>query len=155
GPDPAGGAHGSGCGVPGQDFSAAVGKEMALEVSSPALADGPGTSSTRARSIRPRPACLQLGSGRPSVRTSPPTRQNAGPMAAREHGGSVASGDPIEGSTVYPAGSRVDERGHLELAGCDVVELAEELGTPAYLYAEEDMRARARAYREAFAARSD
>ena len=59
-------------------------------------------------------------------------------------------GDPIAGSPVYPAGSRVNERGHLEVGGCDVVELAAELGTPAYLYAEDDMRARARAYREAF-----
>src|ERR1043166_8568906 len=71
-------------------------------------------------------------------------------MAERGHGGSVASGDPIEGSAVFPAGSRVNERGHLELAGCDVVDLAAELGTPAYLYAEDDIRARARAYREAF-----
>ena len=66
-----------------------------------------------------------------------------------EQAGSLAS-DPIEGSAVYPAGSRVNERGHLEVAGCDVVELAEELGTPAYLYAEDDIRARARAYVEAF-----
>jgi diaminopimelate decarboxylase len=71
-------------------------------------------------------------------------------MAEREQAGSVASGDPIEGSAVFPAGSRVNERGRLELGGCDVVELAEEFGTPAYLYAEQDMRARARAYREAF-----
>jgi diaminopimelate decarboxylase len=67
-----------------------------------------------------------------------------------EHGQAGAVADPIEGSLVYPAGSRVNERGRLEIAGCDVVELAEELGTPAYLYAEEDMRARARAYRAAF-----
>ena len=71
-------------------------------------------------------------------------------MAEREQAGSVASGDPVEGSLVYPTGSRVNERGHLEVAGCDVVELAEELGTPAYLYAEDDIRARAREYREAF-----
>jgi diaminopimelate decarboxylase len=71
-------------------------------------------------------------------------------MAEREHAGSLASGDPIEGSRIYPVGSRVNERGHLELAGCDVVDLAAELGTPAYLYAEDDLRARARAYREAF-----
>ncbi len=62
--------------------------------------------------------------------------------------------DPIEGSPVYPAGSRVNERGHLEVAGCDVVELAGEFGTPAYVYAEEDMRARARAYRKAFERRT-
>src|SRR5215475_1066894 len=69
-------------------------------------------------------------------------------MAERAQPGAVV--DPIEGSLVYPAGSRVNERGHLEIAGCDVVELAAELGTPAYLYAEDDMRARARAYRKAF-----
>ena len=56
----------------------------------------------------------------------------------------------VEGSAVYPTGSRVNERGHLEIAGYDVVELAAEFGTPAYIYAEDDMRARARAYREAF-----
>jgi len=67
-----------------------------------------------------------------------------------EHGQAGAVADPIAGSSVYPGGSRVNERGHLEIAGCDVVELAEEFGTPAYIYAEDDMRARARAYREAF-----
>jgi diaminopimelate decarboxylase len=69
-------------------------------------------------------------------------------MAERGQAGTVA--DPIDGSPVYPGGSRVNERGRLEIAGCDVVELAEEFGTPAYLYAEEDMRARARSYRAAF-----
>ena len=44
------------------------------------------------------------------------------------------------------SGSRVNERGHLEVGGCDVVELAAEFGTPAYIYAEDDIRARARAY---------
>jgi diaminopimelate decarboxylase len=58
-------------------------------------------------------------------------------------------------SHAYPLGTRVNERGHLEIAGCDVVELAERYGTPAYVYAEDDMRARARAYVEAFAARTD
>src|SRR5207342_660429 len=67
-----------------------------------------------------------------------------------EHGQAGAVADPIASSPVYPGGSRVNERGHLEVGGCDVVELAEEFGTPAYIYAEDDMRARARAYREAF-----
>jgi diaminopimelate decarboxylase len=74
-------------------------------------------------------------------------------MAEREQLGAVVA-DPIAGSLVYPAGSRVNERGHLEVAGCDVVELAAELGTPTYLYSEEDMRARAGAYRDAFERRS-
>jgi diaminopimelate decarboxylase len=54
---------------------------------------------------------------------------------------------------VYPRGSRVNERGHLEIGGCDVVELAREFGTPAFVVAEEDLRARARAFVEALAAR--
>ncbi len=58
--------------------------------------------------------------------------------------------DPIAGSPVYPIGSRVNEHGHLEIGGCDVVDLAAEFGTPAYVYAEDDMRGRARSYREAF-----
>ena len=72
-------------------------------------------------------------------------------MAERGQAGAVA--DPIEGSAVYPGGSRVNERGRLEVAGCDLVDLAAEHGTPAYVYAEEEMRARARAYRSAFEAR--
>ncbi len=56
---------------------------------------------------------------------------------------------------MYPAGSRVNERGHLEIGGCDVVELAAEYGTPAYVYSEDDMRARARATVAAFAERTD
>src|SRR4051794_10353798 len=67
----------------------------------------------------------------------------------------VATADPIAASPVYPAGSRVNERGHLEIAGCDVVELAERFGTPAYIYAEDDMRRRAREYLHAFEQRTD
>jgi diaminopimelate decarboxylase len=62
---------------------------------------------------------------------------------------------PLAGSAVYPLGSRVNERGRLEVGGCDVVELAREFGTPAYVYAEQDLRARARAYLDAFSLRSD
>ncbi len=58
-------------------------------------------------------------------------------------------------SHVYPIGSRVNEAGRLELGGCDAVELAREFGTPAYVYAEDDIRARARAYVDAFRARTD
>jgi diaminopimelate decarboxylase len=63
--------------------------------------------------------------------------------------------DPIAASPVYPAGSRVNERGHLEIAGCDVVELAERFGTPAYVYAEDDILRRAEEYVRAFAERTD
>ncbi len=69
--------------------------------------------------------------------------------------GQTAVADPVAGSPVYPAGSRIGVDGHLEIGGCDLVELAAEFGTPAYVYAEDDMRARARAYREAFERRTD
>jgi diaminopimelate decarboxylase len=57
-------------------------------------------------------------------------------------------------SHVYPIGSRLGPRGRLEIGGCDVFELAEEFGTPAYVYAEDDIRARARGYMTAFRSRT-
>src|ERR671934_1324570 len=63
--------------------------------------------------------------------------------------------DPTAVSHVYPIGSRLHEAGRLEVGGSDVVELAREFGTPAYVYAEEDIRARARAYMDAFRARTE
>src|SRR6185312_5063812 len=72
------------------------------------------------------------------------------PPMAEQAQTSAVTHDPIVGSAVLPIGSRVNDLGHLEVGGCDVVELAEEHGTPAYIYAEDDLRARARAYREAF-----
>ena len=56
---------------------------------------------------------------------------------------------------VYPLGTRVNEAGRLEVGGCDLLEVAREFGTPAYVMAEDDLRARARAFRAAFAARHD
>lgn len=56
-------------------------------------------------------------------------------------------------SAVYPIGSQINAKGTLEVGGCDLLELAREYGTPAYIVAEDDIRARARAYLEAFKAR--
>jgi diaminopimelate decarboxylase len=50
---------------------------------------------------------------------------------------------------VFPRGSRLNERGRLEVGGCDTIELAREFGTPAYVVAEDDLRARARAFVDA------
>jgi diaminopimelate decarboxylase len=49
-------------------------------------------------------------------------------------------------SSVFPLGSRLNERGRVEVGGCDTIELAREYGTPAYVVAEDDLRARARAF---------
>jgi diaminopimelate decarboxylase len=47
---------------------------------------------------------------------------------------------------VFPLGSRLNERGRLEVGGCDTIELAREFGTPAYVVAEDDLRSRARTF---------
>jgi diaminopimelate decarboxylase len=57
-------------------------------------------------------------------------------------------------SQAYPIGSRIDEDGRLQIGGCDAVELAREFGTPAYIVSEDDLRARAQTFVEAFRART-
>ena len=71
-------------------------------------------------------------------------------MAGPPHDATLAA-DPVAASAVYPRGSRVNEAGQLEIGGCDAVELAREFGTPAYVYATDDIRARAREYTDALA----
>ncbi|HEY6397714.1 MAG TPA: diaminopimelate decarboxylase [Solirubrobacteraceae bacterium] len=58
-------------------------------------------------------------------------------------------------SRALPLGTTVNQHGHLEVGGCDLVELARELGTPAYVVAEDDLRTRARAFVHAVSARHD
>jgi diaminopimelate decarboxylase len=57
-------------------------------------------------------------------------------------------------SAVYPDASSVDE-GRLTIGGCDAIELAHEFGTPAYVMAEDDLRARARSFRAALESHHD
>src|SRR4051794_4678476 len=58
-------------------------------------------------------------------------------------------------SPAYPLDSRLTAEGRLEIGGCDALEVAREFGTPAFVVAEDDIRSRARAFVEAFAARTD
>ncbi len=55
---------------------------------------------------------------------------------------------------VLPPSAAVTAEGHLSIGGCDLVALAEEHGTPLVVYDEGALRAAARAYRDAFAARA-
>jgi len=48
---------------------------------------------------------------------------------------------------------KINGRGHLEVGGCDAVELAQRFGTPLYVMDEACLRAMCRAYRGAFAQR--
>src|SRR3954463_6241342 len=57
-------------------------------------------------------------------------------------------------SAVYPLGSRLTDDGELEIGGCDARAVAREFGTPCYVVAEDDLRARARAFQSAFRART-
>src|SRR5579884_2369794 len=54
-------------------------------------------------------------------------------------------------SPAFPRDSRVNDAGRLEVGGCDVADLAREFGTPAYLVAEDDLRARAGEVNQALA----
>ena len=65
----------------------------------------------------------------------------------------TATGDPVTGSPAYPLGSTIDAEGHVVVGGCDLVDVAREFGTPAYVYAPDDIRARAGAYTAALRAR--
>lgn len=49
---------------------------------------------------------------------------------------------------------RVNDRGHLEIGGCDSVELAQEFGTPLYVMDESALRTNCRRYKAAFDARN-
>ncbi|MFN8159916.1 MAG: diaminopimelate decarboxylase [Solirubrobacterales bacterium] len=76
-------------------------------------------------------------------------------MPARGETEAPAAHGGLAAPLVLPADSRVNDRGHLEVGGCDLVEVAAEFGTPAYVYSEQDMRGRARAYLEALSARTE
>ena len=55
---------------------------------------------------------------------------------------------------IYPHTARHNDAGHLEIGGCDVVELAERFGTPLFVYDEQTLRDQCRAYTAAFADRT-
>jgi len=53
---------------------------------------------------------------------------------------------------VLPVSARLRDDGHLEVGGCDLVSLADEFGTPSYVFCEETFRRQCRRYRAAFPA---
>lgn len=50
----------------------------------------------------------------------------------------------------FPGTMSINEHGHLEIGGCDTVDLAKEFGTPLYIYDVALIRQRARAFLQAF-----
>jgi diaminopimelate decarboxylase len=56
---------------------------------------------------------------------------------------------------LFPVTYRVNGRGHMDVGGCDLVDLARDRGTPLYVYDEETVRARCREYVGAMGDRGD
>ena len=56
---------------------------------------------------------------------------------------------------IYPHTTVHNAAGHLEIGGCDVVDLAREFGTPLFIYDEQTVREQCRAYHGAFRALID
>lgn len=54
-----------------------------------------------------------------------------------------------------PITSKINEKGHLEIGGCDVCDLASEFGTPLYVLDEITLRGKCREYKTAFKSRYD
>jgi diaminopimelate decarboxylase len=52
--------------------------------------------------------------------------------------------------TVFPFITKVNEQAHLVIGGCDVVDLAEEFGTPLYLFDESTLRQKCREFKGEF-----
>jgi diaminopimelate decarboxylase len=68
-------------------------------------------------------------------------------------GAAMAAPAPPPLAHVLPSDAAINAAGHLEVGGCDLVEVAREHGTPAYVVSERDLREQARAYLRALAAR--
>jgi diaminopimelate decarboxylase len=56
---------------------------------------------------------------------------------------------------IYPAHASHNAAGHLEIDGCDIVDLVTEHGTPLIVYEEKTLRDQCRRFMEAFRARTD
>jgi diaminopimelate decarboxylase len=52
--------------------------------------------------------------------------------------------------TLFPLMSKVNEQGHLAIDGCDAVDLAEEFGTPLYVFDEFTLRHKCREFKDEF-----
>ena len=54
--------------------------------------------------------------------------------------------------SLKPVTTKINDKGHIEIGGCDLIELASQYGTPLYVYDEETIRTIARQYKKAFSA---
>src|SRR5680860_627702 len=64
--------------------------------------------------------------------------------------GQLRAGATMTHTLIYPSNSAHSSEGHLEIDGCDVVELAERFGTPLMVYEEKTIRDQCRRFQEGF-----
>jgi len=65
----------------------------------------------------------------------------------------MALGQDVPRLELFPASSAVNEAGHLIIGGCDCIALAEEFGTPLYVFDELGLRSKCAEFREEFGQR--
>ena len=63
--------------------------------------------------------------------------------------------EQISKLTLFPSTAGINDRGHLVIGGCDTVELANEFGTPLYLFDEAGLRAKCAELKTEFGQRYD
>lgn len=51
---------------------------------------------------------------------------------------------------IKPITTKINEKGNIEIGGCDLVDLANQYGTPLYIYDEETIRSMTKSYKDAF-----
>lgn len=56
-------------------------------------------------------------------------------------------------TVIFPETTEINERGHLSIGGCDLTELAEEYGTPLYIYDEATLRGKCNEFKNEFGSR--
>ena len=52
--------------------------------------------------------------------------------------------------SIKPVTYKINDKNHIEIGGCDLVDLANQYGTPLYIYDEETIRSIAKSYKDAF-----
>ncbi|NER39802.1 MAG: diaminopimelate decarboxylase [Oscillatoria sp. SIO1A7] len=83
------------------------------------------------------------------VSTQAPPVENSGRQYLPSPIGKFKSISPNQ--QLFPLTTTVNDRDHMEIGGCDVVNLVEEFGSPLYILDEETLRTACRQYRDALA----
>ena len=72
-------------------------------------------------------------------------------QSGRRYLSELSNASPSPNQRVFPLTADVNEADHLEVGGCDVIDLLEKFGSPLYILDEETLRTACRQYRDSFA----